>query len=447
VAVFKAYDIRGKCPEQIDETLAKKVGRAFADFLGNSGTVAVGHDMRPSSPGLSAALAEGLHEGGVNTLEIGQVTSPTLYYAVGSRELAGGVMVTASHNPAGDNGFKLCREGVRPVGSQSGLDQVQASCEAELPAPLEARGTATQEDLSEAYLDHVLKVAGGEVGPLKVAIDCGNGVAGPTVEKFLARLPQVEAVKLFFEPDGTFPNHPANPIVSANLVDLCEAVKAKGCDLGVALDGDGDRCVFVDEKGERVLSDLTTALFACHVLAEHPGAHVVYDAVSSNVVKEEVEKAGGVAVQERVGHAFIKATMREKDAAFAGENSGHYYWRDHWYADSALIAIARLLSIRSKTGSPLTELMRPLRRTAMSGERNYSVPDKDAALAELKETFQSDDVSHLDGVTIRMQGWWFNARKSNTEPLLRLNVEAQDPDDLAEGIRRLETILGTPSSH
>lgn len=447
MAVFKAYDIRGKCPEQINETLAKKVGRAFADFLGNSGTVAVGHDMRPSSPGLSAALAAGLHEGGVDTLEIGQVTSPTLYYAVGSRELAGGVMVTASHNPAGDNGFKLCREGVRPVGSQSGLDQIQASCEGELPAPREERGSATSEDLSEEYLDHVLKVAGGEIGPLKVAIDCGNGVAGPTVEKFLARLPQIEAVKLFFEPDGTFPNHPANPIVSANLVDLCEAVKAQGCDLGVALDGDGDRCVFVDEKGERVLSDLTTALFASHVLAEHAGAHIVYDAVSSNVVKEEVEKAGGVAVQERVGHAFIKATMREKDAAFAGENSGHYYWRDHWYADSALIAIARLLSIRSQSGSTLSELMSPLRRTSMSGERNYSVPDKDAALAELEATFQSDDVSRLDGVTIRMDGWWFNARKSNTEPLLRLNVEAQDPDDLAEGIRRLETILGTPSSH
>lgn len=446
MAVFKAYDIRGKCPEQINETLAKKVGRAFADFLGNAGQVAVGHDMRPSSPGLATALACGLHEGGVDTLEIGQVTSPTLYYAVGSGELAGGVMVTASHNPAGDNGFKLCREGVRPVGSQSGLNEVQASCEQEYPAPLDTRGTATKADLSEAYLDHVLKVAGGEIGPLKVAIDCGNGVAGPTVDKFLARLPQIEAVKLFFEPDGSFPNHPANPIVSANLVDLCAAVKAEGCDLGVALDGDGDRCVFVDEKGVRVLSDLTTALFAGHVLRDDPGAHVVYDAVSSNVVKEEVEAAGGVAVQERVGHAFIKATMRKTDAAFAGENSGHYYWRNHWYADSALIAIARLFSIRSQAGS-LSELMAPLRRTAMSGERNYSVADKDAAIEELKATFVSDDVSDLDGITIRMKGWWFNARKSNTEPLLRLNVEADDPGDLEEGLRRLETILGSPSSH
>ncbi|MBL4846373.1 MAG: phosphomannomutase/phosphoglucomutase [Planctomycetes bacterium] len=447
MAVFKAYDIRGKCPEQINETLAKKVGRAFADFLGNSGAVAVGHDMRQTSPGLAAALAEGLHDGGVDTREVGQVTSPTLYYAVGSQSLAGGVMVTASHNPAGDNGFKLCREGVRPVGSQSGLIEIEASCAGDYPAPLEARGTAEQVDLVEAYLDHVLKISDGTIGPLKVAIDCGNGVAGPTVERFLARLPQVETVKLYFEPDGSFPNHPANPIISANLVDLCAVVKEHGCDLGVALDGDGDRCVFVDERGDRVLSDLTTALFAGHVLKDDPGAHVVYDAVSSTVVKEEVEAAGGVPVMERVGHAFIKATMRKTDAAFAGENSGHYYWRDHWYADSALIAIARLLSIRTSQDAPLSEIMAPLRRTAMSGERNYSVEDKDAALVALQETFPGGEVSHLDGVTIRMDGWWFNARKSNTEPLLRLNVEAKNAQDLAEGLRRLETILGTPSSH
>ena len=447
MAVFKAYDIRGKCPEQINEALAKKVGRAFADFLGNTGTVGLGHDMRPSSPGLAQAIAIGLHEGGVHTLEIGQVTSPTLYYAVGSRELAGGVMVTASHNPAGDNGFKLCREGVRPVGSQSGLLEVEAACNADYPAPRADRGSATCADLSEAYLDHVLKVAGAKVGKLKVAIDCGNGVSGPTVEKLLARLPEVEAVKLYFEPDGTFPNHPANPIVSANLEDLCAAVVAEGCDLGVALDGDGDRCVFVDERGDRVLSDLTTALFAGNVLASDPGAHVVFDVVSSDVVREEVEKAGGVAVVERVGHAFIKATMRETNAAFAGENSGHYYWRDHWYADSALIAIARLLTIRSQAARPLSELMAPLRRTSQSGERNYEVADKDATLAELQAAFPSGDVSFQDGVTIRLDGWWFNARKSNTEPLLRLNIEARDDEALAEAIRRLESIVGTPSSH
>ena len=447
MAVFKAYDIRGKCPEQIDETLAKKVGRAFADFLGNAGTVGVGHDMRDTSPGLAAALCSGLHEGGVDTLELGMVTSPTLYYAVGSRELAGGVMVTASHNPAGDNGFKICREGVRPVGSASGLKEIEAACAQDLPAPLAKLGSGQQVDLSKDYLDHVQRIAGGEIGKLKVAIDCGNGVAGPTVEKLLARLPQLEVVKLYFEPDGTFPNHPANPIVSANLVDLQQAVVEHGCDLGIAFDGDGDRCGFINEQGERVLADIMTAYLLGPLLDQEPGAHVVYDVVSSRVVAEEINKRGGKPVVERVGHAFIKKTMREKDAVFAGENSGHYYWREHFYADSALIAVCRLLAQRTAGDAPLSELLAPLHRTAQSGERNYEVADKDAAIEELKQRFPSDDVSELDGVTIRLDGWWFNARKSNTEPLLRLNIEADDPEDLAEAIRRLESIVGEPSSH
>lgn len=448
MSVFKAYDVRGKCPEEVDDDLARRVGRAFADQLGNQGTVAIGHDMRPTSPGLTDALADGLQQGGMDTLLIGQCTTPTLYFVVGSRELQGGVMVTASHNPAGDNGFKLSREGVRPVSSNSGLLEIEEACRAPLPAPLAVRGRATREDVVDPYLDHVLRVglAGGEIGKLKVAFDCGNGVVGPTLERLLARLPQVEPVKLFFEPDGTFPNHPANPIVSQNLVDVCRAVREHGCDLGVAFDGDGDRCVFVDEKGERVLSDLLTGLIARDVLRRHPGSAVVYDVVSSRVVAEEVKAAGGVPVVERVGHAFIKKTMRERDAAFAGENSGHYYWRDHWYADSALIAITRVLAIATAAGQSLSRIMKPLRRTAQSGERNYHVADKDGALRELLESFQGE-VDHRDGVTVRMEGWWFNARKSNTEPLLRLNVEAEDEGDLAEGIRRLETILGQPVNH
>lgn len=447
MAIFKAYDVRGKCPEQINETLARRIGRAFADFLGNSGTVGVGQDMRDTSAGLADALCAGLHAGGVNTLELGMVTSPTLYFAVGSRELTGGVMVTASHNPAGDNGFKLCREGVRPVGSNSGLKEIEASCAGDEPPPVATPGTGEKVDLSAAYLDHVLAQAGGEIKPLKIAFDCGNGVAGPTVDKLLERLPQIEAIKLYFEPDGTFPNHPANPIVSSNLVDVCAAVREHGCDLGVAFDGDGDRCVFVDEKGERILSDLMTALLLRPLLEQEPGAHVVYDVVSTRVVREEVEKHGGVPVPERVGHAFIKKTMREKNAVFAGENSGHYYWRNHWFADSALIAVVRLLEQRTRADAPLSSMIAPLRRTAQSGERNYEVEDKDAKLEELVAFFEGAEVSRKDGVSLHMEGWWFNARKSNTEPLLRLNVEADDPDDLAEAIRRLETILGQPASH
>jgi phosphomannomutase len=448
MAIFKAYDVRGKCPAEINEDLAGRVGRAFADFLGNTGTVGIGQDMRPSSPGLAAALARGLHDGGVSTLELGLVTSPTLYFAVGSRDLAGGVMVTASHNPAGDNGFKLCREGVRPVGSISGLKEIEEACGRDTPAPVAERGQAATEDLVEAYLDHVTRLTGGEIKPLKVAFDCGNGVSGPTIERLLARWPQLEVVKLYFEPDGTFPNHPANPIVSTNLIDVCAAVREHGCDLGVAFDGDGDRCVFVDEKGDRILSDLMTALLLGPLVKAEPGARVVYDAVSSRVVAEEVHKLGGEAIVERVGHAFIKKTMRERDAVFAGENSGHYYWREHWFADSALIALARLLALRTREDRPLSEIMAPLRRTAQSGERNYEVKDQDATLREFEEAFKEGQITHLDGVTVHMEGWWFNARKSNTEPLLRLNVEADDPDDLTEAIRRLEQILGSaPVSH
>jgi phosphomannomutase len=447
MAIFKAYDIRGKCPEQVDETLARRVGRAFADFLGNQGTVAVGHDMRTTSPGLAAAMEEGLHDGGVSTLALGMVTSPTLYYVVGSRELQGGVMVTASHNPAGDNGFKLSREGVRPVGSVSGLKEIEAACQGEAPAPLAERGSSQPLDARADYLDHVTKLTGGEIKPLKIAFDCGNGVVGPTLEALLERWPQIEAVKLYFEPDGTFPNHPANPIVGDNLRDVSAAVREHKCDLGVAFDGDGDRVVFLDEKGNRILSDLMTALIAGEVLDNEPGASIVFDLVSSQVLRDEIAAHGGKAVEERVGHAFIKATMREHDAPFAGENSGHYYWRDHWFADSALIALARVLALITRRDQRLSRIMKPLRRTHMSGERNYAVEDKDAALEELVASFGPDGVTRKDGVSIRMDGWWFNARKSNTEPVLRLNVEADEEEGLREGLRRLETILGSPLNH
>ncbi len=446
MAVFKAYDVRGKCPEQINDDLAHRIGRALADFLGNAGTVAVGHDMRSTSPGLATAMEEGLHDGGIDTLSLGMVTSPTLYFVVGSRELHGGVMVTASHNPAGDNGFKICREGVRPVGSVSGLKEIEAACQGDTPPPVSKRGSSQALDARSAYLDHVTAL-GSEPPKMKIAFDCGNGVLGPTLDKLLERWTSIEPVRLFFEPDGTFPNHPANPIVSANLRDVQDAVTKQGCALGVAFDGDGDRVVFIDEKGERVLSDLMTGLLAGHVLKDSPGGAVVYDLVSSNVVREEIEAHGGKAIEERVGHAFIKATMRKEDAVFAGENSGHYYWREHWFADSALIALTRLLGVLATEGKPLSELIAPLRRTHQSGERNFEVEDKDAALEELVASFGPDGVTRKDGVTIRMDSWWFNARKSNTEPVLRLNVEAGEAGLLEEGLRRLESILGAPLNH
>jgi len=446
MGIFKAYDVRGKCPGEIDEAFATRLGRAYADFLGNSGKVGVGFDMRETSPGLAAALRAGLHAGGVDTVGIGMCTSPTLYYAVGNRGLSGGVMVTASHNPPSDNGFKICREKVIPVGSQSGLKEIQAKVEGEQPADVATPGSGSEERILEEYLDHVTGLAG-EVGKLKVAFDCGNGVIGPTLNALLARWPQIEAVVLYDEPDGTFPNHPANPLVPQNLEDLQAAVKEHGCDLGVAFDGDGDRCVFVDDQGDVVLSDLITAFMAKPVLQGEQGAAIVYDLCSSQVVREEIEANGGVPVEERVGHSFIKATMRAKNAPFAGENSGHYYFRDHWFADSALVATGKLLALVSADGRPFHEQIQPLRRTFRSGERNFEVPDKDVALEQLVSEFKGAEVSRLDGVTIRAPGFWFNARKSNTEPLLRVNAESGSAEGLETGFSRITNLLGTPVAH
>ncbi|MCA8924662.1 MAG: phosphomannomutase/phosphoglucomutase [Planctomycetes bacterium] len=446
MGIFKAYDVRGKCPGEIDEAFATRLGRAYADFLGNAGTVGVGYDMRESSPGLAAALRAGLHAGGVDTLCIGMCTSPTLYYLVGKRGLSGGVMVTASHNPPSDNGFKICREQVIPVGSQSGLDEIQAKVEGPQPAPVAKPGSGSETNVLEEYLDHVTRLAG-PVGGLKVAFDCGNGVAGPTLNALLARWPELEAVVLYDEPDGSFPNHPANPLVLQNLVDLQAAVKQHGCDLGVAFDGDGDRCVFVDDQGEVVLSDLITAFMAGPVLDQEPGAAIVYDLCSSQVVREEIVAHGGVPVEERVGHSFIKATMRAKNAPFAGENSGHYYFRDHWFADSALVATGKLLGLVSADGRPFSAQIAPLRRTFRSGERNFEVPDKDASLEQLVAAFSGAEVSRLDGVTIRTPNFWFNARKSNTEPLLRVNAESGSAEGLETGFAQITDLLGTPVAH
>lgn len=446
MGIFKAYDVRGKVPHEIHETFARRLGRAYADFLGGKGTVGVGHDMRESSPALARALCEGIHAGGVSTVEIGLCTTPTLYYLVGSRSLAGGVMVTASHNPADDNGFKLCREQVKPIGSATGLKEIEAECARPAPPPVANPGRSLTEDVREAYAEHVARLAG-EVGRFKVAFDCGNGVVGPTLDSLLRRWPGVEPVRLYFEPMGHFPNHPANPLVPENVADLQRAVSEHGCDLGVAFDGDGDRCVFVDGEGEIVSSDLMTALLVQPILEREAGAAIVVDVCSSRVVREEVRRLGGRPVEERVGHSFIKKTMRELDAPMAGESSGHYYWRDHWYADSALIATGRLLAQLTVSGQSLTEAMRPLRRTARSPERNFHVEDKDGALEELVRTFPDAEVARVDGVTLRLGSWWFNARKSNTEPLLRVNAEADDAATLDEAMRRIEAVLGTPVAH
>lgn len=449
MSVFKAYDIRGLCPGEIDEDLALRLGFAFGRFLGGSGTVAVGRDMRPSSIPLSAATSLGLRRAGCDVLEIGLVTTPCLYYATGSRRTRGGIMITASHNPAAYNGFKLCGEGATPVGSESGLKEIERHV-LELGAkratmPEQATGKSTTVDLRDDYVTHLLE-RGGKIGKLKVAFDVANGAVGAVLPQLLARLPQISPVELFFEPDGTFPNHEANPLLESNMAWVKKAVVDNKCDLGVAYDGDGDRVFFVDEKGETVASDLMTALIARRLLAVEKGAAIVYDLRSSRVVAEEIQAGGGVPVEERVGHAFIKKTMREKSSPFAGELSGHFYWRDHFYCDTGLLTTLKVLSIASE-GKKLSELMKPLRRTARSGEINFEVEDKDGALARLVQAFPGATVARLDGVTVRLADFWFNARKSNTEPLLRLNIEASSEKLLASARAKIEGLLGAPVAH
>jgi phosphomannomutase len=443
LGIFKAYDVRGLYPEELDEETARRLGFAFGRSLGGKGTVALGRDMRPSSTPLSLAAADGLLRAGCSVLDVGLITTPTLYFAVGSRGCAGGIMITASHNPAHYNGFKLCGPGATPIGSESGLKALEAAVMGDTkPIAAPVSGKRTAEDVRDAYVAHLLAL-GGKIGKLKVAFDVANGAVGAVLPKLLEKLPGIEAVRLYFEPDGTFPNHEANPLVEANLADVKEAVKAGKCDLGVAYDGDGDRVFFIDETGETVPADLMTALLARRELAKEKGAAIVYDLRSSRVVAEEIKAAGGIAVEERVGHAFIKATMRARKAPFAGELSGHFYWRDHFHCDSGLVTTVKVLSMLGE-GAKLSALVKPLRRTQRSGELNFEVEDKDGALATLERTFPDGQVSRLDGVTVRLPQFWFNARKSNTEPLLRLNIEASSEAHLKEALAKIESLLGSP---
>lgn len=428
MGVFHAYDVRGLCPPDITEDLAYRIGNGLAAMLTKPGPVGIGRDMRPSSPGLSEALSKGLRDGGRDVYDLGMLTTPAVYYAIGSLDLAGGVIVTASHNPAEYNGFKICREQAIPIGGNSGLKALEKFVKSGQKHEADKQGKAETKDISEAYLDHVIKSIKHPVGKLRIAVDCGNGVAGPLASRLFARFSELEMHKLFFEPDGTFPNHEANPLKLETLKDLQETVRSNKLDLGIAFDGDGDRAAFIDETGRPIASDLLTAFLADDLLAEHGPCPIIYDLRSSMVVKETIEKRGGRAIEERVGHAFIKKTMRDNDVLFGGELSGHYYWKANYFADSAFLAIARVLSIRSREGKPLSELIEPYRQTSQSGEINYRVEDKDGAIEKLSEIYKDAEQSRLDGITIRLGDWWFNVRKSNTEPVLRLNLEARSEE-------------------
>ena len=423
--VFKAYDVRGIYPDELDEAGAEAIGRAYVEQF-EPRRIAVGRDMRLSSPTMQEAVIRGATAAGCDVLDIGLVGTEMVYFAVGSLGLEGGIMVTASHNPKEYTGMKIVRRGALPVGGESGLLDVRDRALARDNASQAlSGGSVTTHDIWPAYVERVLSfVDVASIRPLKVVVDAANGMAGTMLRPVLEHLP-VEAVRCYFEPDGSFPNHEPNPLLPENREFIVRKTLEEGADLGVAFDGDADRCFFVDDSGEFVPGDFVTALFAQSVLEKEPGAKIIYDVRASRAVPDTIERAGGVPLVERVGHAFIKTRMRKDDAAFAGEVSGHYYFRDFSQADSGVVPFLLMLELISKRGGRLSEILAPLRsRYFITGEINTPVADVALKLQELKERYGEGRVSHRDGISIDFDDWHFNVRPSNTEPLLRLNLEA-----------------------
>jgi phosphomannomutase len=428
--VFKAYDVRGIYPDELDEDGAYAIGRAYAEHF-EPRRIAVGWDMRLSSPAMAAAVIRGAADAGVDVLELGLVGTEMLYFAVGDLGLDGGIEVTASHNPKEYTGMKIVRRGALPVGGESGLLDIRDRAMAGFDrSGRQTPGRVEKHDVWPAFVERVLSFVDVDaIRPLRVVIDAANGMAGAMLPPVLERLP-VDAVRCYFEPDGTFPNHEPNPLLPENREFIVRKTLEERADLGVAFDGDADRCFFVDDTGEFVPGDFVTALLAESILEKEPGAKVIYDLRASWAVPETVERAGGVPLVNRVGHAFIKHRMRTEDAAFAGEVSGHYYFRDFSQADSGVVPFLLVLELVSRKGQKLSEILRPYReRYFITGELNTPVEDVALKLQELKERFgREGTVSHLDGISVDADDWHMNVRPSNTEPLLRLNLEARTPD-------------------
>ncbi|WP_261718553.1 phosphomannomutase/phosphoglucomutase [Streptomyces sp. FZ201] len=430
--LVKAYDVRGVVPDQWDESLAELFGAAFVRVTG-ARAVVTGHDMRPSSPGLSSAFARGAAAQGADVTEIGLCSTDQLYYASGALDLPG-AMFTASHNPAQYNGIKMCRAGAAPVGQDTGLAEIRALVEGWLdsgaPEPAATTGTITRRDTLEDYAAHLRSLVDlTSIRPLKVVVDAGNGMGGHTVPTVFEGLP-LTLVPMYFELDGTFPNHEANPLDPANLVDLQKRVREEKADLGLAFDGDADRCFVVDAQGEPVSPSAITALVASRELARHGGkGTIIHNLITSWSVPEVVRENGGTPVRTRVGHSFIKAEMAKSGAIFGGEHSAHYYFADFWNADTGMLAALHVLAALGGQDGPLSSLVAQYDRYVGSGEINSTVADQQSRLAAIRATYGSrDDVTldDLDGLTVTSSDWWFNVRPSNTEPLLRLNAEARD---------------------
>jgi len=429
--LFKSYDVRGIYPSEINDDIAYSIGRAFVPLVGGR-RIVVGRDMRPSGERLLRAFARGVTESGADVTSIGMVSTDALYFAVGKYGFDGGVMITASHNPAQYNGMKFTRAKAEAISLDTGLAQIRdAIASGNLPPAVSTPGSITERNILDEFAEHCLSFIDRTlVKPFKVAIDAGNGMAGETVPHVFKHLP-CEVVPLYLELDGTFPNHPASPIEPENMIDLQAAVRKSNCDLGVAFDGDADRMFIVDEKGDLIDGSTVTALVALNTLKKHPGAKILYNLICSRSVPELVERAGGIPIRSTVGHSIIKATMREQDIVFGGEHSGHFYFKDNWYADSGMIALMQCLELFSEANKPVSEVIAPIDTRFRSGEINSQVKDAAAKLDELQNHYKEAQIDHLDGVTISYPHWWMNVRPSNTEPLLRLNVEG-DTKELME---------------
>jgi phosphomannomutase len=443
--VFKAYDIRGIYPAELDEEGARAIGRAYVEQF-EPKAIVVGRDMRLSSPSMQEGFVRGAGEAGADVLEIGMIGTEMLYHAVGELGLDGGATITASHNPKEYTGAKIVRRGALPVGADSGLLEIRDRALSLQDMPqYQAPGRVEKRDVYPGFVDKVLSfIDPSAVRPLRVVIDAANGMAGAMLPPILERLP-VEAVPCFFEPDGNFPNHEPNPLLPENREFIVAKVREEGADLGIAFDGDADRCFFVDDTGEFVPGDFVTALLAESMLEKTPGGTIIYDVRASWAVRDVVERLGGTPVMSRVGHAFIKLRMREVDAVFAGEVSGHYYFRRFYQADSGTIPALLVLELVSKRGQKLSKILRPLRdRYFLTGEINTPVGDIALTLQKVKEHFAGQgEVSHLDGISITADDWHMNVRPSNTEPLVRLNLEALDPEQMARRRDEALAVIGS----
>ena len=434
-SIFKAYDIRGRYPDALNEDVARKIGRAYVSFLGLSGSrVVVGRDMRLSGEPLEDAFVQGVTEAGADVLDIGLVSTDALYFAVGHLEEPGGAMITASHNPKDYNGLKLCREDAIALSGDEGISQIRdLITSGKLPEPNEDAGSVEEGDVIEDYAEHCLSFINTEgLRPLKIVVDAGNGMAGKMLPPIFEKLP-FEYVPMYFELDGSFPNHPPNPIEPQNMEDLQERVVAESADFGAAFDGDADRVFIVTEKGVTISGDILATLVAKNVLEKESNAAIVYSAVCSKALPELVRREGGRPIRTKAGHSIIKPQMRKHDAAFGGEHSGHFYFRDNYFADSGIVAMLTVAELVGRQEDPLSELLVPIDPYFRSGEINSEVEDQDEVLKRVEEHYAERDdpeIDHLDGLTVDYGDWWFNLRPSNTEPLLRLNVEAGDRETM-----------------